>query len=113
VHTPAPEDASTVNTTGLPDPPPVAVSAAECPAVPVAGAVKLIACAPWATVIDSAWLAVCCGLLESAFRAADLEAAVTDPVCEPDCAEHERYRAHHPPASQRPGIPGMTVALAF
>jgi hypothetical protein len=31
-----------VNTTGLPDPPPVAVSVADPPTVPVAGAVKLI-----------------------------------------------------------------------
>ena len=42
VHTPESEDWSTVNTTGLPDPPPVALSVSEPPTVPEAGAVKLI-----------------------------------------------------------------------
>ena len=42
VHTPGPPEGSTENTTGLPDPPPVADKPAEPPAVPDAGAVKEI-----------------------------------------------------------------------
>ena len=42
VHTPGPLEGSTENTTGLPEPPPVADKAAEPPAVPEAGAVKEI-----------------------------------------------------------------------
>ena len=50
VQTPVPDDASTVKVTGLPEPPPVAVSVAVPPAVPEAGAVKVIAWAAWVTV---------------------------------------------------------------
>jgi hypothetical protein len=39
-HTPVPEDGSTVKTTGLPEPPPVADRVADPPTVPAAGAVK-------------------------------------------------------------------------
>ncbi len=42
MHTCGPLEASTENTTGLPEPPPVADKAAEPPAVPDAGAVKEI-----------------------------------------------------------------------
>ena len=50
VHTPDPDDGSTENTTGFPDPPPVAVSVADPPTLPVAGAVKLIDCDAMLTV---------------------------------------------------------------
>ncbi|WP_300609414.1 hypothetical protein [Trebonia sp.] len=39
-----------MNVTGLPEPPPVAVSVAVCPTVPVAGGVKPIDWASWLTV---------------------------------------------------------------
>ena len=42
VHTLAPLDEATENTTGLPEPPPVADRCAEPPAIPDAGAVKEI-----------------------------------------------------------------------
>ena len=60
VHTPDPDVESTENTTGLPEPPPVALSVSEPPTVPVAGAVKLIVCAAWPTVM--VW--VTCGAAE-------------------------------------------------
>ena len=42
VHTPGPPEESTENTTGLPEPPPVAGNSAEPPAIPDAGGVKEI-----------------------------------------------------------------------
>jgi len=50
LHTPAPLEA-TVNTTGLPDPPPVADKAADPPTDPDAGAVNEIAWGAASTVI--------------------------------------------------------------
>ena len=56
LHTPVPLVESTENTTGLPDPPPVADKVAGTPTVPVAGAVNeitwvlaftVIACWAW------------------------------------------------------------------
>ncbi len=51
VQTPVPLLGSTVKVTGLPDPPPVAVSVADCPAMPEPGAVKVMTCAPALTVM--------------------------------------------------------------
>ena len=42
VHAPGPLEGSTVNTTGLPEPPPVADRAAEPPAAAEAGTAKVI-----------------------------------------------------------------------
>ena len=50
LHTPVSPEA-TVNTTGLPDPPPVADKVADPPTDPEAGAVKEIACGAAPTVI--------------------------------------------------------------
>jgi hypothetical protein len=51
VHTLAPLDEATENTTGLPEPPPVADKCAEDSTVPVGGAVKEIDCGSLLTVI--------------------------------------------------------------
>ena len=51
VHTPGPLDEATENTTGLPEPPPVADKRAEPPTIPDAGAVKEIACGSLLTEI--------------------------------------------------------------
>ena len=53
LHTPAPLAGSTEKTTGLPDPPPVADSVADCPAMPSVGGVKVIACGIAITVSES------------------------------------------------------------
>ena len=51
MHTPGPLDGSTRNTTGLPDPPPVADKADEPPAAPGAGAAKEMAWADFGRVV--------------------------------------------------------------
>jgi hypothetical protein len=51
VHTPGPLEEATENTTGLPEPPPVADRCAEPPTIPDAGAVKEIDCGSLLTEI--------------------------------------------------------------
>ncbi len=51
MQTPVPLLGSTLKVTGLPDPPPVAVSAADWPTVPGPGAVNVMACEPSVTVL--------------------------------------------------------------
>ena len=57
VHTPGPPEPSTENTTGLPEPPPVADNAAEPPGVPDAGGVNEIDWAGFGRVVYAKWLA--------------------------------------------------------
>ena len=51
VHAPVLLAGSTLNTTGFPDPPPVADKLTELPTVPVAGALNVIVCAGSATSV--------------------------------------------------------------